>query len=66
MGRRRTESVLHHAKEELYDLEKDPLEITNIAGDPSAAPVLSELREKVRKMRRETKDPWFIEDQGLG
>ena len=66
MGARSTHNVLHHAKEELYDLEADPNETRNLSAAPESAPVLAALREKVRTMRRETADPWFIEDQGLG
>ncbi|MBI1789807.1 MAG: sulfatase [Acidobacteria bacterium] len=64
MGQRRTEAVMHHAREELYDLEKDPQETTNLGATQTA--VLAELRDKVRQMRRQTRDPWFIENQGLG
>ncbi|MGH9661259.1 MAG: sulfatase family protein [Bryobacteraceae bacterium] len=64
MGKRRTSAVLHHAAEELYDLEKDPNETTNLI--ESAPAVAAGLRERVRQFRRETKDPWFIEEQGLG
>jgi uncharacterized sulfatase len=37
--------------EELYDLEKDPFELTNVAGDPAYAGTLAELREKVKRWR---------------
>ena len=66
MGQRRTAAVLHHAKEELYDVERDPNETTNIAERVDSAATLARLREQVRKFRADTRDPWFIEDQGLG
>ena len=66
MGRRKTAAVLHHAKEELYNLKKDPDETTDIAGSPESAALLSRFREQVRQFRRGTGDPWFIENQGLG
>ncbi len=66
MGQRRTAAVLHHAKEELYDVERDPNETINIAERVDSAATLARLREQVRKFRSETRDPWFIEDQGLG
>ncbi|MBK9167888.1 MAG: sulfatase [Bryobacterales bacterium] len=65
MGRRRTSAVLHHTAEELYDVERDPAETTNLAGRPAMAETLATLREKVRAFRRETRDPWFKEAQGL-
>jgi N-sulfoglucosamine sulfohydrolase len=64
MGARRTASVMHHAKEEVYDLEKDPNETTNI-GD-SQPRVLQELRGKVAEFRRRTEDPWWIVDRQRG
>jgi choline-sulfatase len=36
-------------KEMLVDLERDPGEMKNLAGDPAAAPVLSDLRERLRR-----------------
>ena len=43
--------------EELYDLEADPLEQNNLAGDPQYASVLGELREIVTKWMSDTADP---------
>ncbi len=44
--------------EELYDTELDPHEIKNLAGDPSYAKKLGELREELVK--------WMIQTQDLG
>src|ERR1043166_1904361 len=66
MGRRRTAAVLHHQTEKLYDLDKDPNETTNISESAGAAGLLKRFREQVRQFRSKTKDPWFIENQGLG
>ncbi len=54
MGQRKTASVLHHAAEELYNLESDPNETTNIAGAPAAADLVARFREQVRKFRSTT------------
>jgi N-sulfoglucosamine sulfohydrolase len=45
----------YHLKppEELYDLEKDPWELKNIAGEAEHAKVLTELREKVQRWQVE-------------
>jgi N-sulfoglucosamine sulfohydrolase len=46
---------LHRPAEELFDLESDPNEFNNIAGDPSVNEIKLELRAKLKK--------WMI-DQG--
>jgi len=66
MGVRRTAAVMHHNHEELYDLQRDPWETTNLAKSPDHAAILRELREKVQRLRRETKDPWWIVDEQRG
>jgi arylsulfatase A-like enzyme len=44
--------------EELYDLEKDPYELNNLAADPAHADVLARLREKVKQWRvQQGEDP---------
>lgn len=42
---------------ELYDLEKDPHEFYNLAGDPSLGHILEELKEKLNQWQEETNDP---------
>ena len=43
--------------EELYDVEKDPFETINLAGNPQYATTLGELRARLDQWSRETKDP---------
>lgn len=43
--------------EELYDLERDPLETRNAADDPAFVHILARLRERVESHRQETNDP---------
>ena len=43
--------------EELYDLEKDPHQITNVAGDSRYESVRKQLRGRVETWMRETSDP---------
>jgi len=38
--------------DQLYDLEADPCEQNNLAGDPACAPILADLKEKLRKKLR--------------
>jgi len=44
------------SEEELYDLQADPLEMSNLAGDPAHAGTLAELRGRVEAWMEETDD----------
>jgi N-sulfoglucosamine sulfohydrolase len=43
--------------ERLYDLENDPHELTNLAGQPEHAKVQQRLREQLRQWQLQTRDP---------
>lgn len=47
---------------ELFDLENDPWEMNNLAGDPSMKDVLTRLRTQLFQMR----DEWDDRDHPLG
>lgn len=47
----------HRPPEELYDLERDPYERVNLAGDPAHRPVLDELSVTLREWQQATGDP---------
>ncbi|WP_303983082.1 sulfatase family protein [Niallia circulans] len=53
----RKEYYVPNEAEELYDLEKDPLEYKNLIHDPAYSEVARQLREKVANWMNETKDP---------
>lgn len=59
-GPRRVEDYMHRAPEELYDLERDPDEVKNLAGKRSHRIVLEKLRELTLSERKRTEDPWLI------
>lgn len=56
-GKRRPSEVFYGTAETLYDLENDPSETTNLAGDPAFSDVLQDLRVAMQKHREETGDP---------
>jgi len=62
VGQRAVGLYLHRAEEELYDITKDPDEVRNLSRDSGFAVTLKQMREQVRKWRKETKDPWLIND----
>ena len=43
--------------EELYDLDQDPYEGTNLAASPEHASVLDDMRRRLARWREETSDP---------
>ncbi|MHA1762340.1 MAG: sulfatase/phosphatase domain-containing protein, partial [Promethearchaeota archaeon] len=42
--------------DELYDLEKDPWELTNLINDPGYEEILTDLKERLKKWREKTGD----------
>ena len=60
MGKRTVEQFIHRPAEELYDLDADPNEVTNLAGDARHAGTLKGFRADLRAWQEETKDPWVV------
>lgn len=62
----RTEAALrrweHPPQFELYDLQSDPYEWHNLAGDPHHAATLDRLSQALTKFRHATRDPFLDED----
>jgi N-sulfoglucosamine sulfohydrolase len=59
LGKRTLDAFTHRPSEELYDLNADADEVVNLAGDPSHATILAELRKQLRDWRAATHDPWL-------
>ncbi|MCS6866718.1 MAG: sulfatase [Gemmataceae bacterium] len=62
MGQREVAAYLKRPKEELYDLEKDPNELTNRASDPNYTNIRDELRRQLLEWRKKTQDPWLVKE----
>lgn len=45
-------------RNELYDMNADPLEMSNLAGEPQVRSVEDQLRRRLYRFMRQTKDPW--------
>ncbi|CAN5560395.1 sulfatase [soil metagenome] len=63
MGSRSVKQYLNRAREELYDLDKDPNELVNLIDDPAYTKVKDELRSKLATWRKATHDAWLIKDK---
>lgn len=59
MGVRETAKVLRHAPEELYDLDLDPHETTNLIDDPRFVNDVDRMRRELTELRSRTHDPWL-------
>lgn len=59
-GPRTVGEYMHRPEFELFDIEKDPYESTNLAYDPKYKDVLDELKAKIREFQRTTQDPWLL------
>ena len=46
---------------ELYDCQKDPDQVSNLANDPGYAGTVKKLREKLAAYLKETEDPRFTD-----
>ena len=52
--------------EELYDTEKDPWEVNNLAGDPAYAKILERMRKAEMDWRRQIRDVGLIPEDEYG
>ena len=59
-GKRAVKDYISRPREELYDLENDPDEVKNLAGQPRHAKLLEEMRRKCKDFQTRTNDPWVI------
>lgn len=50
----------HRPEFELFDLENDPVEANNLAGDPAYNQILAGLKEDLRNFQERTNDPWVV------
>lgn len=59
-GGRTIESYTNREKFELYDLEVDPYETRNLAGNPAYKKDLEVLKKKLYDFQERTNDPWIV------
>jgi len=59
-GKRTVKNYIQRPTFELYDLETDPHEIHNLAGDSAHAELLAEMKGKLKAFQKSTSDPWIM------
>lgn len=58
-GRRSIDKFIHRPRLELYDLDRDPDEVTNLADLPAHAALQADLVTQLQEFQTTTKDPWL-------
>jgi len=58
-GKRAVADYLRRAEFELYDLEKDPHEVVNLANSPEYSADLKRMKKKLKAFQYRTGDPWI-------
>jgi N-sulfoglucosamine sulfohydrolase len=58
-GRRPVDQYLHRPKFELYDLERDPHEVNNLADDPAFSRVRADMIATLKELQEKTGDVWI-------
>lgn len=59
LGKRSLDAYLHRPKFELYDVEKDPDELNNLAADPKYSNELKRMISKLKQWQKNTSDMWL-------
>lgn len=59
-GQRTVESYIHRPEFELFDLEKDPAEVNNLADLSEHAELLADMKAEMKAFQKSTKDPWIM------
>lgn len=59
-GKRTVGRYIQRPEFELFDLQADPHETTNLAKQPDHAETLARLKKKLKAFQKRTKDPWIM------
>jgi N-sulfoglucosamine sulfohydrolase len=62
LGQRRLQDFCFRPAEMLFDMERDPLEVVDLAQDPAYADLMKEMRAKTETWQWETEDIWLFKD----
>ncbi len=59
-GAKTVGSYIQRPEFELYDIQADPHEGKNLAGDPQHAELLQQMQQQLQQFQRDTNDPWIL------
>lgn len=59
-GQKTVDDYINRPRFELFDIQKDPNETTNLATDPDFYTVLRGYQNKLKEMQKELEDPWIM------
>lgn len=59
-GLRTVSDYVQRPRFELYDLQRDPDEVANLADDPAQEEILADLQARLRAFQERTDDPWLL------
>lgn len=59
-GNRAIDDIINRPEFELYNLEKDPFEIKNLADHKEYNAILQKLKTKIISFQKRTNDPWMV------
>lgn len=59
-GNKTVGEYIHRPEFELYDMQLDPEEYKNLAGDSAYADVLEKYKAKIKKFQKDFDDPWIL------
>lgn len=62
IGSRSLDNYLFRPNEELFDIEQDPLELTNLAKSPEHQDLLKDMRRTLESWQHDTHDLWLYRD----
>lgn len=62
LGKRPLKDYVHRPAELLFDIDRDPNELNNLADNADYQHILLDMRRTLEQWQRETGDPWFQRD----
>ena len=59
-GQKSVGEYIHRPQFELFKIDEDPYEASNLAGDPAHREALASYQEKMKEFQKKMQDPWIM------